>query len=163
MKPYLVLLTIIFFSFGCKTRNTTPEKLDPIYNDLLSKIKNHEQMISTKEKELENAEKDLLHAQAQTGEEKMRRNVVFDIKNELVKLKQKLRYWRARAETRKAYAREEYNRAFEKDESWPDPEEYKLYKVNERLVNASRNWDDRLRESLATKSSTKDKKTSSAH
>lgn len=93
-------------------------------------------------RELEEAKKDLETAGIQNGEIKVRRQAVFDKIQELDAAAQKTKYLELQAETRKMFARREYKKAFLANKEWPDPEEFRLYKIHQKLVSIPKSYDE---------------------
>jgi hypothetical protein len=93
-------------------------------------------------RELDEVKKDFETAGIQNGEIKVLRQAVFDKTQQLDKVTQTARYLELQAESRKLFARKAYKKAFDADKEWPDPEEYRLYKVHQRLVNIPKSYDE---------------------
>lgn len=129
-----------------------PEKADPIYADILRDIDAHTREVARLEKDFESIKKEMSEVSPQTGEGRIKASELFEAQALLERGRQNLKYLELRKESRRESARRDYARAYEKGEPWPNPEEFQLYLTNKRLNQASRKWDDNLRERLRKKS-----------
>ncbi len=131
--------------WGCDKPNPEPEKMDPIYEDLLKEAASMNSQVSAAEKELEGFQKELSLVVPQTGQVKYAQKRVYDSQAKLEKLKQMRAYWELRAQSRVKWAREEYMKAYNAKKPWPPPEEYATFKAQLALERAPRQWDLRQR------------------
>ena len=129
---------------GCKKEEPNPELLDPIYSDLSKDLTVIDAAKEESEKNLEADKKSLEKSPPRTIE---RRNAEEDLLKEQGRfehINQLLEYYKIRVARRLVESRRNYKLAFQADKAWPDPQEYEAYKVNKRLMNASKNWSDRV-------------------
>ncbi len=142
-KILFILLTSLLI-MGCKSREKEPELRDPIYLDLLQEYSKHSSKIQTLEKQVIETQKDVEMMPARSVDKKIKSKQLMALKDSIRMLKESELYFKIRAEQRKAYARRDYNIAFDKGEEWPDPKEFEAYKLNKSLNAASRNWSERV-------------------
>ncbi|MEZ0390799.1 MAG: hypothetical protein ACAH59_01195 [Pseudobdellovibrionaceae bacterium] len=140
MRTFLTLTMLLFVFVACDKPQSEPEKMDPIYDDLLKEEGKVKAALSAASKELEGFEKDLAAVAPQTGQVKYAQKRVYETRARIEKLKQAQQYWSLRAETRKKWAREKYLAAFREKKSWPPPKEWEEYKIQRKLEVAPRNW-----------------------
>lgn len=141
------LIFIIFFViplFGCNRPDPNPHLFDPIFKHLGEEVSQTKSRLETEVKALEEAEKALAKTQPLTHERRVAERDVQSIKKKVDLLGQEFDYLSIRLERREVEDRANYRRAFDKGESWPDPEEYKAYLTTLRLNSASRNWNERV-------------------
>lgn len=129
---------------ACKSKDPNPELRDPIYLDLLKEAKRHEDELKNLEKSLETIEKELAEQKPRSMDLKVKEKELLKTQNRIIHVKQGLKYFEIRAELRRVYARKEYTIAFQKDETWPKPEEFEDYKKNKAMRNISLNWNERV-------------------
>lgn len=139
MKKLLFLCLALLLA-ACHKPEPNPELRDPIYSDLEAKKKELEGQISTEKKNLEEADGQIKKAVPQTGQIKFARKHYFEIKANLEKLQQLQKYYALRMESRKNEDQTEYLKAFEKDQPWPDPQEFDDYKTQESARFKKRTW-----------------------
>ena len=135
----IVCLSLLL-QIGCSRPNPTPELIDPIYRDIGEKAA------------LSKAEADRVSEEIKTAKEELEklpprdpslRKMRQDLKNKeakLVQLEQQALYYEIRAEKRKAYAREDYLKAFNAGKPWPNPETKEAYELVGKLRAAPREW-----------------------
>jgi len=146
MKTILGLYFILAMSvLACNRPDSEPEKVDPIYSDIQSKISSVNSQIKSAEKDLDDKKKDFAKVVPQTGQNKFAQRRVEDAQRVLDKLIQMKEYWQLRAESRKRWAREHYLIAFNKKEPWPDPREIQEYIAQKKLEEASPTWNAKQR------------------
>jgi hypothetical protein len=146
MKTIFSLLFILSISItGCDRPNPEPEKIDPIYSDIQSKIGSINSQIKSAENDLQDKKKDLAKVVPQTGQNKFAQKRVDDAQRALDKLLQLKEFWELRAESRKKWAREHYLKAFYKKEPWPNPKEYEEYLAQKKMEEASPTWNAKQR------------------
>lgn len=147
MKWFQTLILTIALGvscIGCKSPDPNPELSDPIYKDLLGRHDGHKKALEEAVKRLEEVQADLAKAEPHTIEMKNARRDLASVKSTILLNEQMERYYRIRAERRKVTGRIAYRKAFEKDEAWPNPNEYNEYMVNNRLRNVQMNWNARV-------------------
>jgi hypothetical protein len=144
LYKYLCLLIIVFSVVGCKKEDPNPELRDPIYKDLVKRHKTSKSKLDSARKAVEQAKKDLEAARVNSIESTVARRALKKAKDAVEKLIQQEKYLKIRVERRLAEDRRNYRLAFKKGERWPNPEEYKLYQANQKLNNASLNWNKRV-------------------
>lgn len=137
----LVLLTFLLL-LGCKREDSTPELSDPIFSDIVRKMEDSKRKVDEARRELDEVKKDLTNAGIQNGEIKVMRQALFDKMQDLDKALQDARYLELQAESRKQFARKSYKKAFDADKEWPDPEEFRLYKIHLKLVGIPKSYDE---------------------
>ncbi|MGE3973106.1 MAG: hypothetical protein AB7F59_01120 [Bdellovibrionales bacterium] len=145
MRRVLIVMIAFFAISACKRPIAEPETIDPIYRALKSDLDVFKKEEDNAANDVKAAKKEIALAAPQTGEYKVRLAQFFDAEKKLAELKQKRRFLEIHLQTRKGFARKSYEKAFEKDIPWPDPEEYRLYQANRKLANDPRSWDERLR------------------
>jgi hypothetical protein len=129
---------------GCKKPHPNPEQLDPIYGDFIKEVAQADKSIKEEEDQIKSVEAKLAALQPRDILRGSLSRELSGRKKRLVGLQERRLYFETRAEKRKAHAQREYLAAFEKDEPWPDPEEFSAYLAVKKLQSASRNWDDRV-------------------
>lgn len=139
-------VAIIMFAtvLGCSKENPNPELMDPIYKDLHGRSEDLKKSLGEAEKEIEDLKKALLKAEPHTLEKKNIERDLASAQKLLVADRQRQRYFEIRAERRKLQGRVEYKKAFARGEEWPKPSEYSDYQVNNRLREATLNWNARV-------------------
>lgn len=152
----LCLVIIAFNIIGCRKKDPEPQNSDPIYLDILKELRSFEQSEAETIKKLEESEKELAKSEPRTIERKNAQKEVYDNQNKLIKVREMIEYYKIRALLRKAEARRKYDVAFEKNDSWPDKKDYEAYLVNKKLVNASRNWNNRVPKAGETREDAED-------
>lgn len=141
----------VFFCFlatllvsACKEKLKEPENLDFIYVDLLKQLSEAKNRVAANKAEVKNAKKEWEDVLPQTGFEKIKRAAYFKAIKKLRFSEQRQKFLEIRLESRKEWARESYDTAWEKKQPWPDKENFKAYEINKRLQSASRNWGERV-------------------
>ena len=137
-----LIFLISVLLLGCDREESNPELRDPIFGDMVRKTEESRRKVEQAKRELEDLRKDLLEAGVQNGEIKVRRSAVFDKTQELDKLEQNLKYLEMQVDSRKKYARKSYKAAFNAKKDWPDPEEFRLYKIHLKLVEIPKSYDE---------------------
>lgn len=135
----IFLFTYICFVFsilGCEKPDPAPHLKDPIYADILSEIASHQGAIEGEKKQLEEHEKALKEAKPQTGQIKFAEKRVWQSKDRLLKLNQKLRYWQSRQVSREIEAKESYLKAWDSKQPWPSLDEFERYRAQKELSSA---------------------------
>lgn len=140
----LLILFVAALSIGCKEMDPNPELKDPIYKDLKNIADKLKKEVEAKEKELPKLVEAVKKEKVRTLPLKLARRKVTEAKIALRKLRQDAHYAKIRAEKRKVLGRRQYKVAFQKGETWPDPEDFKRYKTNKRLRAADLNWNKRV-------------------
>lgn len=146
-SKWLITATLVLFTLiasGCNRANPTPEVLDPIYADLVQRsvlakaaAEGAKEEAKKLREELEKLPaRDITRRKTQEdiGKQDSRHNVA----------EQEALYYEIRAEQRKQYARTEYMKAFEKNEPWPDPNDFETYKLQRKLRDAPREWSSKI-------------------
>jgi hypothetical protein len=161
-------LLVFVFLTACKRQSSTPELQDPIYADLVRKTEASQRAVEEAKRELEEVKKDFQNAGIQNGEIKVLRQAVFDKTQQLDNAAQSARLLAMQTESRKNFARNAYKKAFDADKEWPDPEEFRLYKIHQKLVDIPKSYDEthqnRLKERKpASKTAKKEAAAAPAH
>lgn len=138
------LIGVFLTSIGCKEKDPNPELKDPIYLDLKKIAEDLAKEVESKEKEVPKLKKEIEKEKVRTLPLKLARKKLREHLDKLKVVKQDAHYAKIRAEKRKVLGRQAYIIAFQKGESWPDPKEFELYKVNRRLRSADLNWNKRV-------------------
>lgn len=132
------------FVSGCRSQNPTPEVLDPIFADL-------NQRSSVAKAAAEGAKADITSMRDELAalppRDPTRRKLLQDLsKKELqfVVAEQDALYFEIRAQQRKDYARDEYLKAFNAGKDWPDPKDFEAYKLQRKLAESPREWNNRV-------------------
>ncbi len=112
-------------------------------------MRTSEKDVDTLAKEMGTAKAQIPLAAPQTGEYKSRWSAYYQLENQHEKAVQLAKFHRLRLQTRLDEARKKYAAAFQKGEPWPDPEEFRQYKIDKDLRSAPRDWNVRLKEKLA--------------
>lgn len=165
MNAFFIILSLLmsFIVVGCDKPNPEPEKIDPIYADIQSKLAEVNSQLKVAEKDLADKRKDLEKVIPQTGQNKFAQKRVEDSAAALDKLNQMKLYWELKLKTRKHWARQEYLKAFNKKEVWPNPQEIEEYRAQKKLEESSRTWDAKKRVADYSKPAEKPKKEGSGH
>jgi hypothetical protein len=143
LKTWFITTTVglvMIGNFGCSRPNPTPELIDPIYADLLQRSAVAKAGAETKKAEIKKLKEELAELPARDPtKRKLQENLS---KNEmlLVVADQEGLYYEIRAEQRKAYARDEYLKAFEAGKPWPEPKDFEIYKIQRKLRDSPREW-----------------------
>lgn len=140
---YLILALFAALSLSsCKKKDPNPEKLDPIYSDLMQEMDLFDKQLIEKEKELEGARKELAAAVPQTGTTIPLRNKVFMSENSVDAIKQRKKYFQIKIEQRRSEVQKRYLESFIKGgRPWPDEEEIKQYRIRMKLQRDALAWD----------------------
>ncbi len=148
MRPYsrltILVFIVMFCLAGCRSRNATPELLDPIFADLNASAAALNAKIEAQEKKIVDVELNLEKMASRDPARKRSIKEMYDLKRGLLQMKQQASYFEIRAGQRKAYARKAYDQAFDEGRDWPDPQEFVAYKEFQRVKHAPRNWEDRV-------------------
>lgn len=144
---WLITMTIAIVSaclMGCSRPNANPELLDPIYADLLQRGNVAKAAAESKKGEIKTLKKDLANLPPR---ETSRKKMLEDITSKerlLIAAEQEALYYEIRSKQRKAYAQDEYSKAFHKGAPWPDPEDFTVYKLQRKLKDAPREWSSKI-------------------
>ncbi len=165
MKTLRITTLLIFslFFIACDKPNPEPEKIDPIYADIQARLGAVTSQIKSAEKDLEDNKKEFEKVVPQTGQIKFAQKRVDDSDAALKKLQQMQLYWELKLKTRKNWAREQYLKAYNKKEAWPDPKEYEEYIAQKKLEEAPTTWDAKKRVSEYSKPPPAPKKEGGGH
>ena len=136
----LILPLFILGAAGCHNPDPHPEAMDPIYKDIEHAQGEIKGQIESEAKNLEEAKATLKKVVPQTGQIKFAQKHYFDSLARIEKLKQLQRYYALKLKSRESEAQELYLKAFEKDQPWPEPEEFETYKITEMARTKSRHW-----------------------
>ena len=129
---------------GCKSKNPNPEFLDPIFLDYQSQHKEHLKEAESLPKQIEVAQKELEETPPRSTERVVAKRALKKLIKQHEEAKQKASYFKIRMEKRRIHSKIAYEKAFNKDEPWPDPKEYKAYLQNKKLRSANMNWNSRV-------------------
>ena len=143
IAAFFLIFTLVLV--GCHQPNPHPEATDPIYSDLERSKKDLEGQLGQELKHLEEFEIALKAVKPQTGQIKYAQKRVYETREKVEKLKQLKAYYDLRLASRIESVKRSYAKAFEKNEPWPDPKEYEVYKSQKALEVAPRAWSVRDR------------------
>lgn len=139
-----IRLFIIFISLfalsACEKPNPEPEKLDPVYDDMLKQAAAVGSDIANFKSQLEENKAILKKVEPQTGQIKYAQKHVYQMSDIIEKLEQKKRYWEIRAENRKKRDQTEYLKAYKEKKPWPPPEELIEYRASLKKENPNLHW-----------------------
>jgi hypothetical protein len=141
---WIALLSLLTCLSACSRPNPEPEKLDPIYLDLKAEEAKAQTAVEVLSEEIKAAKDELAKLPPR---DPGRRKAEQDLRNrasQLVQVEQMQLYYQIRAKQRVAYAREEYLKAFERDQPWPKPEDFDAYKKSKELRAVDKNWGSRV-------------------
>lgn len=136
-------LCTMFFS-ACSRPNPTPEVLDPIYNDLLQRSALAKTAAESAKSEVKSLKEQLLNLPARDITRKKLQQDLSKKEMQVMVAEQESLYYEIRAGQRKKYAREEYLKAFDKGQPWPDPKDFETYKLERKLRDAPREWSNKI-------------------
>ncbi len=140
----LVIAIVIGLITGCNRPNPTPELTDPIYSDLLQRSAVAKAAAESKKAEIKTLRTDLSNLPARdTSRNKMLEDVTSK-EHLLMAAEQEALYYEIRATQRKEYARDEYAKAFGKNQPWPDPADFVAYKLQKKLKDSPREWGSKI-------------------
>lgn len=140
----VVIFILTSFISGCSRPNPTPEKLDPIYLDLMSRSSVAKAAAETTKEEILQLREDLAALPARDPSRRKYQQDISKKETQLMVADQEALYFEIRAEQRREYARKAYLEAFNRGEKWPDPKDFEAYKLQRRLEDAPREWNSRL-------------------
>ncbi len=143
MRYCVVVLLLLLAS--CNKPDPNPELKDPIYLDLLKRVKEMEGQITEEGKTLEEHKGALAKVLPQTGQNKYAQKRVFDSENRIEHLKQLKKYLEISSESRKMKDALEYSRSMNKGEPWPDSAEFKDYMDRRKGDVIPRAWNYKAR------------------
>jgi len=152
----LIILVLTFTLIGCKSEDPAPELRDPIYNDLIKKLKEAEDSLKKSSDSIISLEKDYNAQEPRTIDRKTTQKELFGEQQKVIRLKQEIEYYRIAVLKRKAESKISYKRAFAADKQWPDPKEYESYLLNQKMRETPRNWNIRIPKLQNPASPTKD-------
>jgi hypothetical protein len=143
--PRILLFFILAILFsGCERPIPNPETMDPIYQDVESKLKEAEGNVASALADVESAKKDLASAQPQTADRKRALEALAKAEHQVTMANQSKLYYEIRKEHRAKEDQKSYIEAFKHKKPWPDPKWQQELQVARRLQSASRKWDDRV-------------------
>jgi hypothetical protein len=141
----LVLIFVLTsFISGCSRPNPTPEKVDPIYLDLIGRSSVAKAAAETTKEEIIKLREDLAALPARDPSRRKLQQDLSKKETQMMVADQEALYFEIRAQQRMAYARKAYLEAFDRGEKWPDPKDFEAYKLQRRLEDAPREWNARL-------------------
>lgn len=144
MKLFSVL-TLSLLLVACNKPDPTPELKDPIFNELSSSISSLTQQLEAEMKTLEENQASLKQVIPQTGQNKYAEKRIRESTERITKLNQEKRYFELKLEAQRIKARKSYLQAYNKGESWPNPQEWVDYQAEKKFRLASRVWDVKKR------------------
>lgn len=141
---FLLLALILIIQTGCKQPIENPELADPIYSDLLSQVNGAKSAIASEEKSIKDLKDQIAALKPRDSSRGPLLRELAAHERALVQAKQQKTYFEIRSQQRKEYDQKAYQEAFDRDLPWPNPEEVEEYKKTKKLLQASRNWEDRV-------------------
>lgn len=129
---------------GCEEPMENPESIDPIYSDLLNLKKKAADDLNSETDRIRELNDELSKLQPHDINKRRLQREIYNREKNRVQIEQMVLYYDVRAQQRKRYDKIEYLKAFRAKKTWPDPEEYRAYKNQLKLKNASRNWGNRI-------------------
>ena len=129
---------------SCSKPNPEPEKLDPIYNDLLARQAASTSAAGAKKQEIKSVEAELASLPPRDPTRKKTLENLRRAERQLMVAEQEALFYQIRAESRQAAARDEYRKAFRSGETWPKPEDFENYKAAIKLRDGPREWNQRV-------------------
>lgn len=138
------LVWLMVLVSGCRREDPNPELLDPIFKALVDQATQSKAAYEAEVKKLEEGERELAKTEPFTPERKIAMKDVQKSRDRIRRLQQQSEYDQIRAERRRVTGRRDYRIAFSRGESWPDPEEYRLFIVHQKIVAAPRDWGVRV-------------------
>lgn len=136
----IILICAFLMLSGCNQPLANPETIDPIYKDISKRVSDAENAVKDQQKELETLKADMEKAGIRTGQREFTRDDYFAGKKKLQKLMEKYRYWKIEKDKRLEKVKVDYFAAYEKEEEWPHPDEYKEWKLERKLKDLPRDW-----------------------
>lgn len=140
---YIIFLSVIFI-VGCKSRNPNPEYLDPIFLDYQSQYKESLKEAESLPDQIEAAKKDLKETPPRSTERVVASRALKKLQKQYEVSSQKADFYEIRMNKRRIHSKLSYEKAFVKDQTWPDAKEYEQYKQHKKLKNANLNWNSRV-------------------
>ena len=127
---------------ACRAPIPNPESLDPIYADLLAQAGVLRGKAEAQKKKIEDLSVKIEKYGPRDPELKATIHQRENLERGMVQLDQEAQYFEIRAEQRRIYDKESYMKAYkaEKDQEWPDPQEFVEYKQSNKLKMSSRDW-----------------------
>ncbi len=145
MRKVFVVTIILLIASGCQKRLSNPEMVDPIYNDLRSRLADAQTTLSTAQTQLQSDKSALAPAKPQTGERARAMSEIARDQLALAKAKQNAEYLKIKVQARLVYSQKTYNRDYKEKKAWPDKKEWREYQAHRELVLAPRTWDQHLK------------------
>lgn len=139
-----VLALIISLLISCTKPHPEPEKLDPIYNDLVARGVAAKAAAEEKRDEINSIQSEL---KSLGPRDPTRRKTVENLRRaerQLMVAEQDALFYQIRSESRQAAARDEYRAAFKSGAAWPNPEDFERYKAALSLREGPREWSKRI-------------------
>ena len=146
IEPRIIFLFIItvLFSVGCSKREPNPELRDPIYLDLKASVGELKGDVASGEATVEEEFEKLKNSEPRSKDVALAKKRHREAVKRLRKAKQMLKYYEIKMERRLLESRLAYEKAFQKDQVWPNPEEYSAYKANKSLRASNLNWNSKV-------------------
>lgn len=141
---WIGIILVAWLVTGCSRPHPEPEKLDPIYLDLKAEESKAQTAAEALADEIKIGKEELAKLPPR---DPGRRKAEQDLRNQtsqLIQIEQMQQYYQIRAKQRVAYARDEYLKAFERNQPWPKPEDFEAYKKSKQLQSIDKNWSSRV-------------------
>lgn len=143
--PIFILIIISTWLLACNKPNPTPELVDPIYIDLQQQAQSAKKELESEIKKNEGYKKEVESAVPQTGAIKYAQKRFFESEARVDKLKQEVKFYELKVDSRKQFARKMYAKAYKNGEIWPNEEEFVAYKTQKALSNIETSWKTKKR------------------
>jgi hypothetical protein len=142
-----IILVLTGMISGCSRPNPYPEKIDPIYLDLVERGNLAKAAAESAKAEIKKLREDLESLPARDPSRKKVQQDLTKKQTHLLVADQEALYFEIRSEQRKDYARRAYLDAFNRGLKWPNPEDFETYKKQRELQSAPREWNAKLEKS----------------
>lgn len=141
----IACIVIALFSLAaCDREDPEPQEKDPIYRDLVDKVKQHKSVIDESNKKLVELRASLEKAEPNSLDVKDFRRKIASEERKVLNSLQWEKYFEIRANRRRVVDQITAHEAHIAGKPWPDPSEYSDYQVNNRLHNVSMDWNKRV-------------------
>jgi hypothetical protein len=136
------VLTVISFLICCSCHHDDPNPhlKDPIYLEIVKEKEQVSTQINSLKTEVEKNRREYETAPLRTGQRQDAADDYFDSQHRLDKQIEKFRYLSISAEKRITEDRKSYRASVDKGVLWPDPDEFKDFALEKKLLNAPREW-----------------------
>tara|TARA_B100000749_G_scaffold122825_1_gene93890 strand:- start:135540 stop:136085 length:546 start_codon:yes stop_codon:yes gene_type:complete len=144
MYKLIVLPLCCFLFLGCENEDPNPELRDRIYLDLKQDYEASKAALEEFQGYFKESQEKLDKTQPHSVERVATRRDIKKRRAQIRVFEKQTRYLRIRMERRMYESRKAYKLARMNGTKWPDPEEFRFYIVNKKLVKADLNWNNRV-------------------